>query len=609
MIKKRFNFLKRVKKKELLKFLAIFLLIYTIFQLTSRFYFNIFFHPYGIAIDMFFQLSIAYIAFRITKNNLSFTIFYLLIFLLLNLSNTLKIAFYGDPVYIDDIFLISEVFSILNGLQLTLLTLFVLSIVVATLLSIDIKKLVAIDVVIFYFILFLPLFFFYDKITTFANERYHYIAWDQKHNYAKMGSVVYLYQAYARYKNNMIVPPSKLVVKKARNNLTKKNPRQNSGKFEKRNVYVIVLESLWDAKVLKNANLSRDPFIESFRVLLEEGKDNYAVSPVFAGKTANAEFEILCGQPATYAEGVVFSTSIHNKVECLPGLLSQAGYSTIAWHPNKSTFFNRMNTYKRIGFTNSMFEDTFSSVDYNEELLSDEALFKTVIEYNKQLNIPHLTYIMTITGHWPYPLAHSRPKIIKSTSKVEEIENYVNSIYYSSKEVMQFLKYIKSDDPNAIIIITGDHLPFLGKNFAGYEESHILKKSLSKFNSDMVLKAHSTPLLIIDGKKGKLDVGIVSMYEIPHIILKLLNYDKKTIFDLFNTDLNGTIRTLRGQSLVIKNNTDPKKCFQNSTDVECMKINDWIENTQIISRDLFLGDQYSLQISDKEEVNWENYGK
>ncbi|MCU0935732.1 MAG: LTA synthase family protein, partial [Gammaproteobacteria bacterium] len=112
-------------------------------------------------------------------------------------------------------------------------------------------------------------------------------------------------------------------------------------------MHLIVLESFWDAQLLGAAGLSEDPMDPRFRLLWEAGGSSRALSPVFGVYTANAEFEVLCGFPVR-DEAVVFETRLRRDAPCLPRHLAQAGYVTVASHPNVAAFWNRVHAYRRI---------------------------------------------------------------------------------------------------------------------------------------------------------------------------------------------------------------------------------------------------------------------
>lgn len=102
--------------------------------------------------------------------------------------------------------------------------------------------------------------------------------------------------------------------------------------------------------VLEKAHFSRDPLAAELRALWEEAGLSTALSPVFGGYTANAEFEVLCGFPVLDT-GVKFERRLTNDVPCLPRILRDIGFTTVASHPNIAVFWNRVNAYRRVGFT------------------------------------------------------------------------------------------------------------------------------------------------------------------------------------------------------------------------------------------------------------------
>ncbi|MBU1139240.1 MAG: hypothetical protein KKD01_04710 [Proteobacteria bacterium] len=67
---------------------------------------------------------------------------------------------------------------------------------------------------------------------------------------------------------------------------------------------------------------------------------------------------------------------------------------------------------------------------------------------------------------------------------------------------MEFLDDLRISDPDALIVAFGDHLPFLGGNFQGYVEAGTLTSARGKFTPEMFLTYVSTPLIVIDGKRG-----------------------------------------------------------------------------------------------------------
>ena len=154
-----------------------------------------------------------------------------------------------------------------------------------------------------------------------------------------------------------------------------------SHNFNPRNVYIILMESLWDPLEFKKITFSADPWDDEFRKLWEETGNSLAMGPAFGGGTANPEFELLTGHPANlYGSKIMFESGIINNVPALPALLSQYGYQAYAFHPNIASFWNRMNMYFGFGFIFYFSLPDFKLDDLNGPFLSNESLYRQVMQ-------------------------------------------------------------------------------------------------------------------------------------------------------------------------------------------------------------------------------------
>ncbi len=71
---------------------------------------------------------------------------------------------------------------------------------------------------------------------------------------------------------------------------------------------------------------------------------------------------------------------------------------------------------------------------------------------------PVFDYTVTFYGHWGYDASKFRPAVLESKSHVDEVNAYVNTMHYKSREMMDALAHIQASDPDSIIILFGDHL-------------------------------------------------------------------------------------------------------------------------------------------------------
>jgi phosphoglycerol transferase MdoB-like AlkP superfamily enzyme len=546
--------------------------------------------------DFLLQLLASYMLYALSKRVWIFLVVQALLMGILYIGNAVKISFFGGPIMPDDIFALRSLLLILEGWRFFAAAIPIAAILSLVLFNFSMRHWSAYLASLATILLTMTVVY---KPTMLLNPIDHYTGnsvWDQRSNYLWHGATLYTLQEITRFFALADVPPDMDSAQTAAKNLLRFAPRTTTDKpFTARNIHIVLLESFWDANGLKKAHYNQNPLSPEFRKLWKSAGYSHALSPVFGGYTANAEFEVLCGFPVT-KDNVKFERQLINKVPCLPHLLADKGYRTVVSHPNVPVFWNRINAYHNIGFQHYFSMDDFVLDDMNQEFLADSSLYRQVLAKisdslaNKQ---PVLDYIVTYFGHWNYPLSDNRPSKIKSSSNVEEVESYANTIYYKSRELMDFIKQLQQRDPDSIIVAFGDHLPFLGENFAGYVESGVLTDNRSDFTPDMFKFYVSTPLIVIDGQKGALAVGNVPLYQIPKLLLDLLNFNEPTIMDYTRPASDKRIRTLPGLHLALLNNSKVEICKESDLPADCQVSARWLQDVLVVSNDLFIGKQFS----------------
>ncbi len=271
---------------------------------------------------------------------------------LLHLANAAKVAVLGAPIMPDDLAALRSLFLILDGWQrlgATAAVLLTVGLLLATLRPTSRGGRTALVVLApAVLTLWLAPAAVAGTLDRWLGNR----VWDQRHNFESRGLFLHLVQEGTRHLARRQSPPSREAVARALRSL-QPSRAVDAGLVSEhgtpsRNVHLIVLESFWDAQLLGAAGrLSEDPMDPRFRLLWEAGGSSRALSPVFGGYTANAEFEVLCGFPMR-DEAVVFETRLRRDAPCLPRHLAQAGYVTVASHPNVAAFWNRVHAYRRI---------------------------------------------------------------------------------------------------------------------------------------------------------------------------------------------------------------------------------------------------------------------
>ncbi|MBW2248440.1 MAG: sulfatase-like hydrolase/transferase [Deltaproteobacteria bacterium] len=306
----------------------------------------------------------------------------------------------------------------------------------------------------------------------------------------------------------------------------------------KHNVHLIVLESFIDPNLFREAHFSRNPIHPSFDSFFK-GKGGFSVSPVFGGATAQAEFEILSGVPAMQElSGIEFNVFTGAKTLCLPNLLAQGGFHTVATNAFLPDFFNSLNAYEGMGFERIFFprdyaprrETYFSTGDVTgERYMFDGNLFTQNLAFvakwfKENPGRPVFNYIIGIYGHTPHDInTEKRPKVVKMLGKVRDyqLERAVNQCYYRTKAIASFVKELIRIDPKSIIILVSDHLPPLTYGPNTYRDLNYLGKSQNYIHMNRIY-------IVENGQPVHYDT--IHHYDIPRLILSYVTqakYDHK----------------------------------------------------------------------------------
>ncbi len=597
--------IKKTRKRNILIPLVSTLVFYVICYLCigraqpSTFYL----HP-RLILDLLLQIAIGYVLFSFSHWTFLFLIEQLALMVFIYFGHSLKIHFLGSPLNIDDMYSLTELFLVISLRRRILLIAPVAIFFVSFIVNFRFQKVVSSVAIAILLVSLATVSLYPGSIMNAIEGHFGYNFWEPWKNLSKSGGTVYFLHQGAKFLNERIKSPNEddveLALEQLGINAERFTKLDNVAEFKRRNVYVILVESLWDPLLMEGVTFNADPWDDNFRKLWNQTGNSCALSPAFAGTTCNSEFELFVGQPTNMGcSQVRFQTGIKNKIPALPKLLSQYGYQTYAFHPNRPAFFNRVNAYSRLGFESYYSIRDFKLDDMNAYYLSDESLYRQAMQIVNETDKggPKLVYILTLTGHTPYLLNKAkRPTYIKSDTSFEYFDRYLNLTYYTTKETEEFIRLILKRDPDALIVAMGDHLPNFGPEHRVYVECGLFKRSLENFNSQMYKTRASVPLIIIDGKSGPLNVGTMVIYEIPGKILELLKFPKRTTFDVFKSYNKLHVRTL-GEAVLVFDDTDNTAvlCKTGIESEKCKYAFDWLENIKVVDEDILVGKQFSIK--------------
>jgi len=178
------------------------------------------------------------------------------------------------------------------------------------------------------------------------------------------------------------------------------------------------------------------------------------------GKTSDAEFLI---DNALYPlpRGAVYTTNAHNHYQALPHILDQNGYTSVVFHGNHKSFWNRDIMYQTLGYDHFYSEKDFhetkdSTINYG---LKDKPLFKQSISKLRQLKQPFYAKFILLSNHFPFLLDTGESSLKKIDTGDSIIDHYFQTARYQDEALHYFFQKLKDTGlyDQSIVILYGDH--------------------------------------------------------------------------------------------------------------------------------------------------------
>ena len=240
------------------------------------------------------------------------------------------------------------------------------------------------------------------------------------------------------------------------------------------NIITIMNEAFSDLQVI--GKFETDKEYLSFENSMKDDKNtiqgNVYVSTIGTG-TSNTEYEFLTGNSMAFLPIGSNAYTLYEK-HTQPGFamtLSDQNYSTTAFHPYYKENWNRVNTYQYMNFDRYIGIEDITNYQKLRNYISDEWDFQHVINLYEQRDTskPFFMFNVTMQNHSPYNTGLLRDVHITSMKgDYPQTEEYLSIIRRSDMALEQLVNYFKSVSEPTIILMYGDHQPFIEDEF--YEE-------------------------------------------------------------------------------------------------------------------------------------------
>ena len=263
------------------------------------------------------------------------------------------------------------------------------------------------------------------------------------------------------------------------------------------NLIVIMNESFGDFSIFDSFQSSEDPtpFLHS---LEENTIKGWMYSSVTGGGTATIEFEYLTGFTSLFQppHTVAYQLYVEEGMPSLAALAGDAGYATTAFHPYKSSGWNRVLAYQYLDFDKQMYEEDVIDPYYIRHYISDHSDYEMIYR-STQGEDDTFFFNVTMQNHSGYAQGWN------NLERTVELPDNLNSADHSAQQFFCLMResdkaleelvthYSQCDEPTMIVFF-GDHQPPLTNAF--YEQ--LYGKKLSERNTEEVMEQYAVPFFI-----------------------------------------------------------------------------------------------------------------
>lgn len=279
------------------------------------------------------------------------------------------------------------------------------------------------------------------------------------------------------------------------------------------NFICIMDESFADLTRFDSLTLSEDP-TPFYHSLTENTIKGQMVSPVTGGGTAAVEFEVLTGNNMTYLPSgtVAYQLYLTEKTPSLAQIARVLNVRTSAYHPYKSSGWNRITAYDRLGFASQYYEDTtvdgtditteYTEMEKKRGFVSDSADFERLYQLTdaaKDAGEDCFVFNVTMQNHSGYDRSWTNLQAAATLTGSYQGKSYNSTTNQylalasaTDSALQELIEHYSAVEEPTVILFFGDHQPPLSNNL--YKD--IYGKDLDDRTDEELLAQYVTPFFI-----------------------------------------------------------------------------------------------------------------
>lgn len=473
-------------------------------------------------------------------------------------------AFRGTPLVPWDIFSVNVAFTVLPTFKFSLsrnltfgILLFALAVFILK--NTQIKsfrnnkfKILYRFIVAVFTLTFFVNFYTTDLITEFKLDE----NWDPKEEYHNNGLIASLFK---QSRNLIITQPDGYDVSSLSQvaSSIEVTPVIHEDNYEYPNIIAIMNESFADLSSIGNFSTNED-YLPYFKSLSKNTIRGNLHMSIFGAQTPNSEWEFLTSNSMAFVpkRTIPYQQYVLRNSYSLASILKEQGYSTTAMHCYYPQGYNRNIAYPRLGFDSFYHLYTMHDLEYIREYPSDLSTYKNIIElYEKKAENEKLfNFTLTMQNHGSYTDEYFENTIIAENGEYPKLNQYLSLIKLADNALEYLVNYFSHQDEHTIIILFGDHQPYVEDEFYNsllsqkYEDIYSKEASEQKYITPFIIWANYD----IDTSRYN-DITDLSANYLASLLLDVANIQKTPYLE-FLDNLREEIPIITGNGYVDKNN-------------------------------------------------------
>ena len=265
------------------------------------------------------------------------------------------------------------------------------------------------------------------------------------------------------------------------------------------NLIVVMNESFADLTIFEGLEASEDPtpFLHSME---ENTVRGWMYSPVTGGGTASVEFEYLTGFSTVFQppHTVAYQLYAEEGMPSLAALAGSVGYDSTAFHPYKSSGWNRPIVYEDMRFDHQLYEEDVTDPYLVRRYVSDQSDYEMLYSItDREEGDPAFIFNVTMQNHSGYAQGWNNLEKTVTLSTEQRTadttaEQYLALMRASDDALRDLITHYERSSEPTMIVFFGDHQPPLKNAF--YEQ--LYGKPLDQRTTEEVLKQYATPFFL-----------------------------------------------------------------------------------------------------------------